>query len=529
MDANTLKTPAKKPGYPLAFAAFLGIAGIIGYGLLGMGLEPHIPLSAAAVFAALVGKYLLGVEWADMESSIFSAITSALSALLILIVIGMLIGSWVMAGVVPGMIFYGFNLLSPEIFLFATLLICSIVSLATGSSWGVGGTVGVALIGIASGLGIPAPLTAGIIISGAYFGDKMSPLSDTTNLAPGVSGSNLFDHIQAMLWTTVPSYIIVAALTLFLGFHYTGGSTSADLSRIQAIQQIMSKEFSIDPFFVAAPALVVLILAMLRFPAIPSMMAGVAAASAVSLLQGHTLHDVLYALHYGYKSTIAAQISELPLDKIPELLARSGISDIAPETAHGAGKLLVDLLNRGGVESMMWSLSLIIIALILGGIMESCRYLEVLLVPMLAKLRSAGGLVALTMGSCVASNVFLGDQYLGIVVPGRIFKTTYDRGGLSPRMLSRTLEDAGTMTAVMVPWTGCGAFQANALGVSTLAYAPYCFLNYLNPIVALLMTYMGIGIYWGKNKADRLARRTLLLPLSQEEGTGSTGVSSASL
>ena len=500
----------RKPSFLLSLVTFLGIACIIGYGLLGLGLDAHIPIAVAATFAALVGKIFVKIRWEKMESSVFAAITSSLGALLILISIGLLVGSWVLAGVVPGMIYYGLNLLSPGIFLLATLLLCSIVSLATGSSWGVGGTVGVALIGIATGLGIPAPLTAGVVISGAYFGDKMSPLSDTTNLAPAVAGSNLFDHIRAMVWTTVPTYLIVVCITLVLGFRYGGGAANFDITRIQAIQALMSQEFHINPFYTAFPPLVVLALAILRFPAIPSMIAGVAAASALSLLQGQSLHDVLNVLHYGYESTVAAQFAEASLDKIPALLAQMHLVGITPEMAQNAGTLLTELLKKGGVDSMMWSLSLIIIALVLGGIMESCRYLEVLLTPLLKLVHSAGGMVTLVAFSCLSGNLFLGDQYLGIVVPGRMFKTAVARSGLSPRMLSRSLEDTATMTSPLIPWTGCGAFQANALGVPTLEYLPYCFLNYLNPLVAILMTYLGIGIYWGKNGEDRVEKRTAL-------------------
>lgn len=500
----------RKPSFPLALVTFIGVAAIISYGLLGLGLDAHIPIAIAAGFAAIIGKCFVGIEWTEMENSVFAAITSSLSALLILIAIGMLVGSWVLSGVVPGMIYYGLNLLSPGIFLLATLLLCSVTSLATGSSWGVGGTVGVALIGIAAGLGIPAPLTAGVVISGAYFGDKMSPLSDTTNLAPAVSGSNLFDHIRAMIWTTVPSYLIVMAITLYLGTHYAGASANFDASRIQALQTLMAKEFPISPVYTAVPALLVLVLAILRFPAIPSMMAGVAAASVFSLIQGHSLHDVLNVLHYGYESTIASQFSSLSIDKVPELLAQLNLTGLSPEMAHDAGNLLTELLKKGGVDSMMWSLSLIIIALILGGIMESCRYLDVLLTPLLNRVRSVGGLVSLVAASCVAGNFFLGDQYLGIVVPGRMFKNAVARSGLSPRMLSRSLEDTATMTAVLIPWTGCGAFQAKAMGVPTLTYLPYCFLNYINPIVAIVMSYLGIGIYWGPNGADKVEKRTAL-------------------
>lgn len=504
MEGSTVR----KPSLGLAFVTFVGIAGIIGYGLLGLGLDAHVPIALATIFAALVGKFLVGIKWEDMEVSICNAISSSLGALLILIAIGMLIGAWIQAGVVPGMIYYGFNLLSPGIFLLATLLICSVVSLATGTSWGVGGTVGVALIGIAAGLGIPAPLAAGVIISGAYFGDKMSPLSDTTNLAPAVAGSNLFDHIRAMIWTTGPTYVIVVIITVVLGIRYSGSSAAFDVSRIRAFQAIIASEFNINPFYTIIPPLIVLVLALVKCPALPGMMAGTAAASVIAMFQGKTLGEALEAIHYGYSSTVATALSESPVEGIPALLSKFGISGVSADTAHEVGGLVANLISRGGLDSMMWSLSLIMIALCLGGVMERCHYLEVLLNPILFKVRKVGGFVALVMASCFVSNVFLGDQYLAIVVPGRMFKIAVDHSGLSPRMLSRTLEDCGTLTSVLVPWTGCGAFQSSALGVPTLAYAPYCFLNYLNPFVGILLAYLGIGNYWGRNRDDKVEKRT---------------------
>ena len=495
----------RKPSMGLALATFAGVSAIIGYGLLGIGLDAHVPIALAAIFSGLIGRFVLGIKWQEMEMAVFNTISSSLGALLILIAIGMLVGAWVHAGVVPGMIYYGFNLLSPGIFLFATLLLCSIVSLATGSSWGVGGTIGVALIGIAAGLGIPAPLTAGIIISGAYFGDKMSPLSDTTNLAPAVAGSNLFDHIRAMVWTTLPTLIIVAAITIFLGTRYSANAADFDASRIVAMQAMMAAEFPISGLSFVPP-LVVLVLAIMKFPALPSMMAGTFAASFMSLTQGHSVHDVLSAIHYGYSPTVAAEFAEAG-EGAAALLAQHGLT-MAPEMASEVGGLLSNLLSRGGLDSMMWSLSLIMIALVLGGVMERCGYLEAMLTPLLVRVRKVGGLVSLVMATGLVSNIFLGDQYLAIVVPGRMFNSAVGRSGLSPRMLSRALEDCGTLTAVLVPWTGCGAFQAGALGVPTLEYLPYCFLNILNPFVAAIMTYLGIGIYWGKDGEDKVEKRT---------------------
>ena len=497
----------KKPGVGISLFTFVGVAVIIGYGLIGLKLDAHVPIALASTFTAIVGMCALKIPWNEIEKGIMEAVNSSMIALLILVTIGMLIGSWVQAGVVPGMIYYGFNILTPGIFFLSTLLICSIVSIATGSSWGVGGTVGVALMGIAAGLNLPAPLTAGVIISGAYLGDKMSPLSDTTNLAPAVSGSNLFDHIRAMMWTTVPSYLIVVLITIVLGMQYATSAEQFDNSRIVAIQSVMAAEFAITPLCIVPP-LIVIVLAVKQFPAIPSMIAGTAAGSVMALFQGRSLADVLGAINYGYHPDLSAKLAAATGGDLASLMAKNGLASLSPQLTVEVGKLLSSLLERGGIQSMMWSLSLIMIALVLGGTMERCGFLEALLQPLLLKVRTVGSFVALVMGSSFATNVFLGDQYLGIVVPGRMFKTPVEKSGLSPRMLSRTLEDCGTLTAVMVPWTGCGAFQAAALGVATMEYAPYAFLNYITPIVALIMTYMGIGIYWGANGKDHIEKRT---------------------
>ncbi len=500
----------KQPSFAVALGTFVIIAAIISYGLLKLKLDAHVPIAMAATVAALIGKFVVGVSWEDMEVSASNAITSAIGACLILITIGMLVGSWVQAGVVPGLIYYGFNLLSPGIFLLASMLICSVVSVAIGASWGVGATVGVALIGIAAGLDIPAPLTAGFIISGAYFGDKMSPLSDTTNLAPAVSGSNLFDHIRAMIWTTGPSYVIVCLLAIVIGMRYAGGGENFDTSRIIAFQQIIEAEFHPNALLVALPPVIVMGLVIFKCPALPGMIAGTLSASAIAMCRGVSLGDAMSAIHYGYTSTVATKLGEAAVEEIPALMSEYGITGVAPEMAHEVGGMVAELLNRGGLDSMMWSLSMIIIALVLGGIMERCGYLSVLLNPMLYKVRRVGDFITLVVVSSFLGNFFLGDQYLGIVVPGRMYREAVEKSDLSPRMLSRTLEDSGTLTAVLIPWTGCGSFQSNALGVPTLEYAPYCFLNIINPIFAIIISYLGIGNYWGKDKDDRVEKRTAL-------------------
>lgn len=490
----------RRPTLLEAIVAVVVSFACIGVGVLALGVDVHVPIVIATSFICVIGRYLLHFQWKEIEEGIFRGIMIGLQAILILMIVGMIIGSWIQGGVVPTLIYYGLSLLSPAIFLFATLLICSIVSLATGTSWGTSGTVGLALIGIAAGLGVPAPLAAGVVISGAYFGDKMSPLSDTTNLAPAVAGTTLFSHIRAMISTTMTTYVIVIIITVVLGFKFAGGTL--DVSKIQAFQKLLAAEFHISPLgFI--PPIVVILLAALKFPAIPSMFAGVVLGAIMVLLQGSGLATMVTSIHYGYTPTLSAQLAGAEnLEAVSALLASKGITDVAPELAKEVGQMLSDLLQRGGLDSMMWTVSLILCALSFGGVMERCGFLEVLLEAILKHVESVTGLVTSVIIACFATNLLVGDQYTSIVLPGRMFKSAFDKKGLHPRMLSRTLEDSGTLTSVLIPWNTCGAYHTSLFGVPTLEYLPYAFLNYLNPLVAIALTAMGKFIFWRKDTDD---------------------------
>ncbi|MDD2452954.1 MAG: Na+/H+ antiporter NhaC family protein, partial [Synergistaceae bacterium] len=426
----------RMPTFGEALFVLIVDALIISYGVLdihfesgavfGLALSAHVPLFFAAVFTAVMGVFFLGRRWRTVEEGMINGITVALQAVLILLTIGGLIGAWIQSGVVPTLIFYGLNLLSPEYFLLASLFICAIVSLSTGSSWSTSGTVGIALMGIGAGLGVPAPVTAGFVISGAYFGDKMSPLSDTTNLAPAVAGSELFDHIRAMLWTTGPTLLIVAGIAYYMGGSYTGANL--DNSRISVIQQMMSTEFTIS-YFGFVPPLLVLTLAALKVPAIPGIVAGMLLAVAMSLFQGTGIADVLGALHSGYTPSIIAQISEAgDMGAVNELVKGAAVfAGDSFETVKEVSSMLNDLLARGGLAGMLETIALILVALVLGGIMETCGFLEVLLRKLMEKVRTAFGLVGSVMASCIFTNMFLGDQYLALVMPGRMFRPAFEK------------------------------------------------------------------------------------------------------
>jgi NhaC family Na+:H+ antiporter len=422
------------------------------------GGDPHIPILVTTVVASIVA-IRAGYKWKDVEDGIIDGIKMSMQAILILMIVGALIGVWILAGVVPTMIFYGLKILSPGIFLVATCLICCIVSLATGSSWTTAGTVGVALIGVGMGLGMPLPMVAGAIISGAYFGDKMSPLSDTTNLAPAMAGSDLFDHVKHMIYTTAPSLVIALILYGILGARYAG--KELDVAGINELLEGLAGQFAINPLLFIPPLMVILMV-VFKVPAIPGLIGGVMLGGVfAAIFQGSGMGAIIEAAHYGF-------VSETGIIEIDELL------------------------TRGGLDSMMWTVSLIMIAMSFGGVLERTGMLNALLEKVLKVVNSTGSLVLATVLSCFFINLTSGDQYMSLVVPGRMFKDAYAERGLHPKNLSRVLEDAGTLSSPLIPWNTCGAFMFTALGVHPFAYLPYAFLNLLNPVMSVIYGYTGI-------------------------------------
>jgi NhaC family Na+:H+ antiporter len=442
-----------------ALITILYLIAALYFGMQVWGADVHIPILSAAIVAGAISMISLGFTWAELEEGIVETIKMSMGAILILMIIGSIIGTWILSGVVPTMIYYGLKIISPSIFLMATLLICSIVSLSTGSSWTTAGTVGIALIGVGGGFGIPLPMVAGAIISGAYFGDKMSPLSDTTNLAPAVAGSNLFDHIRHMILTTGPSYVIALILYGIIGMKYS--ASNIDTGAIDSIINGLSSQFVISPLLLLAPILVIVMVVM-KVPAIPGLIGGVFLGGIfAAVFQGAGMADILGAAHYGFESA-------------------TGIVEID------------DLLSRGGLDSMMWTVSLILIAMSFGGIMERSGMLEALAKQIMKFATNTGNLILSTVLTVIAFNLVAGDQYLAIVIPGRMYKPMFDEMGLDPKNLSRVLEDAGTLTSPLVPWNSCGLFMSGTLGVATAAYAPFAFLNLLNPLISIFYGYTGL-------------------------------------
>ncbi len=425
------------------------------------GADPHIPLIFSTIIAAGLAVFILGYSWAELEEGIIDTIKMAMQAVLILMIIGSIIGTWILSGTVPSMIYYGLKILSPGIFLVATTIICCIVSIATGSSWTTAGTVGIALLGVGTGLGMPVGLVAGAIISGAYFGDKMSPLSDTTNLAPAMAGTTLFEHIRHMVYTITPALLISLVLYAILGASYAG--KNFDINQVNQILATISENFTITPLLLIPP-LVVIIIVVLKVPAIPGLISGtILGGLFAAIFQGASLGDIIDAAHFGV-------------------------------TMESGFELVDDLLTGGGLDRMMWTVSLILIALAFGGVLEKTGMLHAVGRAILSFASSTGSLILATVLTCIAVNLLTGEQYLSLVVPGRMFKDAYADRGIHPKVLSRALEGSGTVTSPLIPWNTCGAFMWTTLGVHPFVYAPYAFLNILVPIINVVYGYLGITI-----------------------------------
>lgn len=444
----------RKANFSEALFTFLSLVVIMFISIIKYEESPHIPMLIGVLIASLVALKI-GYSWKFIENSMIKGISQAMQSIIILAIIGVLIGVWILAGVVPTMIYYGLMILKPSIFLVATVLITSITSLATGTSWGTAGTMGIALMGIASGLGIPAPITAGAVLSGAYFGDKMSPLSDTTNLAPAMAGTDVFTHIKAMVKPTIITYVLTLLIFGFLSLKYRG--SSADLSSVTMITEGLKNNFNISPVLLIPPLIVILSIAK-KVPAVPGISLGIIAAAILGpLYQKVTFGDILSAALNGF-------VSETGLESVDKLL------------------------TTGGLNNMMSSISLTIIAMMFGGIAEETGILEAIVKKFLGKVQSAVGLVTATILTCFFTNATMPEQYISIVVPGRMFKNEYRDRNLDPKLLSSTLESGGTVTSAMVPWNTCGAYMTSVLGVSTVHYLPFLFFNLLMPLVQIIVT-----------------------------------------
>ena len=457
---------------------------VVTLGLLALQLfyygdfTPHIPLALGLAFTGLVGV-IRGQTWMDVREGVFHVIHVSMPSLSVLIVVGMLIGVWVASGTVPTLIYYGLTMLNPSIFLAAAMILCSVVSVSLGTSWGTVGTIGLALMGIGAGFGVPTVWTAGAVVSGSFFGDKISPLSDTTNLAPAVTGVTVFDHIRNMLPTTVPAMLI--ALLIYIGAGYLliePGETS--FAQITAITTQLDAQFELG-LIPLLPALLVLGLALSKQPPLPSLFAGVLAGGLVAIFfEGEGLHDVFAYAQNGFS-------------------IETGVEAIDT------------LLNAGGIQSMMWTISLMLIALGFGGALERTGCLEAIINAIIARVKTFAAVQTSAIGTAFATNLVAGDPYISIALPGRMFSPLYRGMGYSTLNLSRAVEEGGTLMSPLIPWNAGGAFVISALGLGimegrleNLAYIPLSFACWLSPLLGIL--YANTGWFSPRATADERAK-----------------------
>lgn len=438
------------------------------------------PNQIALLFAmgiAIVIGLKNGYTWLSIEKAIVHGISISLGAILILLTVGALIGTWLLSGTVPTMIYYGLQIIDPSWFYAAACLVCGIVAMSIGSSWTTAATVGVAFIGIANGFEMSTAITAGAVISGAYFGDKLSPLSETTNLAPAVAGSELFEHIRYMLWTTIPSISIALTLFLIIGFNHSAGD-SANTETIETLSNTLVSTYNISVLNLI-PLAILLFLAYKKVPAFPAVAIGaIIGAIWAAVFQ----QELILTMAEEGLSHSKAFITVIWTAFFDGVVVKTGNSEID------------ELLSRGGMSSMLNTIWLVMCALSFGAVLEHLGMLRKFVESILSAAKSTGSLIASTVATCIGTNLITADQYMAIVMPGRMYKEEYERRGLHPTVLSRTLEDSGTITSPLIPWNTCGAFMFGALALTSYEYIFYCFFNLINPIMAIIYGYVGFKI-----------------------------------
>ncbi len=470
-------TKKKTPRPPSRLEAFIPIVVLltimISNFVIGWGADPHMPVVIACAVAGIVGK-VCGYEYKDMLAGALDAVSRSLEAIIIILFVGCLIGSFEWAGTIPAVVFYGLKIISPAMFLPLACILCAIVGIALGSAWTVSATLGIAFMSIGVTMGINPALVAGMILSGACCGDKFSPLSDSTNLAAGSAQTGLFDHVRAMVTTTFPSLVMAILLYAVISLRGTGQydpKVADDLS-----QAILDHYDYMSPILLI-PILLIIVVAVMKVPAIP----GVLLISAIGcvfavIFQGANFADCLQMTHYGY-------------------------------SAETGNELCDKLLNRGGMNSMLWTNNLVIVAVGFGGILQKIGAVEAILGDFIKKVKTPFQLVLVTIATSVFCITTMCDQYLGLIIPSSMYKERYDELGLARSMLSRSLEDGGTLWSPLVPWSSCGAYHASVLGVSTLAYLPYCFMNLINPIYAILTAAYGANIFYADGTRTNIFRK----------------------
>ena len=473
-------TKHKKPSTIDALIPMLFLVGMLSLAVYIFGDDASWgPNQIALTFSSLIAAFI-GIKnkytWEEMGNGVAKSINQALPAIFILLAVGALIGTWVMSGTITTMIYYGLKILSPSIFFPTVVIVTAIISASIGSSWTTVGTIGVGLIGIANGMGMSMPMTAGAIISGAYFGDKMSPLSDTTNLAPAVAGSDLYTHIKHMIWTTIPSITITLVIFTFLGL---GADVTGDITIKQQTLHAIEQNFNTS-LWLLVPILVVIVLAVRKAKPFPTILAG-------AFVGG------VFAVIFQQEQIIQF-VGRDDLSKPLVMIAGVWKAMYTGFTTSTGFETIDELVNRGGMNSMLEVIWLILSALMFGGVMEETGLLNKLLLALLKLVRGTGSLIATTIFTGIATNVIASDQYMAIVLPGRMFRLEYEKRNLAAENLSRALEDSGTLTSALIPWNTCGAYMSGTLGVATTAYLPFAFFNYISPVISIIIGYTGFSI-----------------------------------
>ncbi len=444
----------------LAAITLMGIFSILLIGIIVLKLDMHVLLIIVLSILVIVSM-TLGYSFDETLEFMKNSIFECIPVMMIFILIGAVIASWIIAGTVPAIIYYGLKYITAKWFLPFGLVLCSLTSLAIGTAWGTGATVGIALMGMGISLGIPAPLVAGMVISGSFFGDKMSAISDTASLAAAATGANLYAHLKSMLMTSVPSFIIAFIIYSLMGFKYANGVL--DVEGISNILRTLENNFTISPL-VFLPVVVLFAMNIKKVPAIPAMIMGTAVAGLVAVFyQGTDVKTVFEAINYGY----------------------------AGSTGH---EMVDSLLNRGGIQSMMWTFSLAFIAVALGGILDKVGFIKVIIGGFIKKVTNPGLLAMLVMGTTTFGTIAMGEVYLSLILSGNLFREDFKEKGYKPEMLSRFIEEGGTLTQVFIPWSTSGAFMSSTLGVATFAYSPFALINYINPLLSIVLSFLGIFV-----------------------------------
>lgn len=451
---------SKKISFIEASLIFIIMLSVIGVSVIHFGLSPTTPIILVLGLLIVWGK-IRQFSWAEIHEGIQEGVTTGIVPMLIFLLIGALIASWIAAGIIPAMMVVGFKLVNVSLFIPSTFVVCAIIGTSIGSAFTTASTVGLALMGMGLALGFNPALIAGAVISGSVFGDKMSPLSDTTNLAAAVAGTDLFKHIRNMMWTTIPAFVISLILFFILGNQNAVSSSQNDIG---SLTDVLLTHFSIG-WWSAIPIIVMIGCSLARVPAIATLLLNIALSLSLFLFQS----------------------PGTPLTTIASILENGFVSETGVASID-------DLLSRGGLNSMLGAISLIILTLSLGGLLMKFGIIEALMAPLAKKLTSTASLITATVIGGALANIMIGEQYLSIILPGKALKPSFDQRGLDPAILSRALEDSGTVLNTLIPWGVSGVFMANTLGVETIAYLPFCFFSLLCPFLSILSGLTGIGI-----------------------------------